>query len=69
MIATEGVAAMSKSAPTTMAQTTATFGARTVLGRVGTPEDIAACVLFLASDAASDITGQTLVCDGGYLIG
>ena len=69
MIATEGVAAMSKGAPTTIAQTTATFGARTVLGRIGTPEDIAACVLFLAGDATGYITGQTLVCDGGYLIG
>lgn len=33
--------------------------------RVGTPEDVAACVLFLASGAASYITGQTLVVDGG----
>lgn len=36
------------------------------LGRAGTPEDIAAAVLFLVSDKASNITGQSLVVDGGW---
>lgn len=33
--------------------------------RLGNPDDVAACVLFLASSAASYVTGQTLVVDGG----
>ena len=35
------------------------------VGRVGTPEDIAATVAFLASDGAGFITGQRIVVDGG----
>lgn len=40
----------------------------TPVGRLGTPEDVSAAVLFLASDAASFITGQLLGVDGGFAL-
>jgi 3-oxoacyl-[acyl-carrier protein] reductase len=40
--------------------------ARTVLGRYGKPEEVAAAVAFLASPAAAYITGATLNVDGGF---
>ena len=40
---------------------------QTPLGRLGTPEDIAAAVAFLASDEAGFITGQVLTADGGFI--
>lgn len=40
---------------------------QTPLGRLGTPEDIANAVAFLASDQASFITGQVLTADGGFV--
>ena len=39
---------------------------RTPAGRMVTPDDVAAVVTFLCSDAASMIRGQTIVVDGGY---
>lgn len=43
--------------------------ARTPLGRMGQPIDIANAYLFLASDEASFITGETLRVDGGLVVG
>jgi NAD(P)-dependent dehydrogenase (short-subunit alcohol dehydrogenase family) len=43
----------------------ATWGGITPLGRIGTPEDVAPVVVFLASDEAAFVTGQTLWVDGG----
>jgi len=40
----------------------------TPLGRLGTPEDIAAAVAFLASEEADFITGQVLTADGGFIL-
>jgi 2-dehydro-3-deoxy-L-fuconate 4-dehydrogenase len=44
------------------------FVARQPMGRLGTPEEVAWLVLFLASDEASYITGQTHLVDGGMAL-
>lgn len=44
------------------------FRLRTPLGRLGTPEDVAGAVVFLASDEASFITGEIVDVNGGLLI-
>jgi NAD(P)-dependent dehydrogenase (short-subunit alcohol dehydrogenase family) len=41
----------------------------TALGRIGEPADVAAAVAFLVSDQASWITGETMVIDGGQVLG
>ena len=38
------------------------------VGRIGSPDDIANAVIFLASDEAGYITGQTITVDGGRII-
>jgi 3-oxoacyl-[acyl-carrier protein] reductase len=61
-IATEMIAGM----PEKILQTLA---AHTPLGRLGTPEEIAEVYLWLASDAASFITGAVISADGGAVTG
>lgn len=46
----------------------AAFLTRQPMGRLGTPEEIASLVLYLASDESSLVTGQALVIDGGWTV-
>ena len=44
------------------------YAGRSVLGRLGQPEDIADVMSFLASDDARFITGQGIMVDGGVMV-
>jgi NAD(P)-dependent dehydrogenase (short-subunit alcohol dehydrogenase family) len=45
------------------------LAAAIALNRIGESDDVAAAIVFLASDAASWITGETMVIDGGLRLG
>lgn len=45
-----------------------TFEAHTPMGRLGEPDELGPAAVFLASDAASYVTGATLVIDGGFTL-
>lgn len=49
-------------------ETLAKHNSMTPLGRIGQPEEVAGCAVFLASAAGSFVTGQTIVVDGGATI-
>ena len=45
------------------------LAAAIALNRIGEPDDVAAAIVFLASEAAAWITGETMVIDGGLRLG
>lgn len=57
-----------QAAGTTAEQMNAGYARKIPGGRMGVPDDIATTTLFLASDAAIYVTGQSLVVDGGLLL-
>jgi 3-oxoacyl-[acyl-carrier protein] reductase len=58
-----------KSTGRTLDEVRAAAEAQIPLGRLGEPEELGRCIAFLASEAASYVTGQTLVVDGGRTAG
>ena len=61
----ERIAAVSKETGSSADAVRQDFIARQPMGRLGTAQEVAALALFLASDEASYITGQTHLVDGG----
>lgn len=61
------VTAMTESSYTP--ETRSAFEAMIPAGRLGTPQEIAEAIAFLASEGAGYVNGQTLAVDGGYLAG
>jgi 2-keto-3-deoxy-L-fuconate dehydrogenase len=64
----ERVATLAKETGRTLDAVRADFVARQPMGRLGTPAEVAALALFLASDEASYITGQAHLVDGGMAL-
>ncbi len=60
------IAAQAKSTGQTEAQVEAAFVARQPMGRLGTPDEIAALAVYLASDEAAFTTGTAQIIDGGW---
>jgi 2-keto-3-deoxy-L-fuconate dehydrogenase len=64
----ERITALSKQSGRSFATVQQDFIARQPMGRLGTPAEVAALALFLASDEASYITGQAHLVDGGMAL-
>lgn len=60
--------AQAETSGTTLEAVQQAFNDRQAMGRIGTPEEVAALALFLASDEASFITGQGHLVDGGFAL-
>ena len=65
----ERMTALSKSSGQSYEQVEAMFIGRQPMGRLGTPEEVAELVVYLASPETSFMTGNAIVIDGGWKIG